>query len=209
MSPEHPQRVAKWPAEVFGGPKLYSIQYGGYPRMISQHLGKEITEEKRARWVELLQQAAAEAGLPNDPEFRSAFGSYIEWGTRLAVENSQTGAKPPEHMPMPHWDWNTAAGPPGSRISALAPPEQDDEPEPPLPAADEPVRFGPHIKLLFRRRDQRSMSFAFDLWSYEDVSRHAEAILGRLQNGTMPCDGPWPREKIEVFARWVSTGKPG
>jgi CDGSH-type Zn-finger protein/truncated hemoglobin YjbI len=196
MSPEHPQRVATWLAEVFGGPKLY----GGYPRMISQHLGKQITEEKRARWVELLQQAAAEAGLPNDPEFRSVFGSYIEWGTRLAVENSQTGAKPPEHMPMPRWDWNTAAGPPGSRVSALAPPEQDDEPEPPLPAADEPVRFGPHIRPLFRRRDQRSMSFAFDLWSYEDVSRHAEAILGRLRGGTMPCDGPWPQEKIEVFA---------
>jgi CDGSH-type Zn-finger protein/truncated hemoglobin YjbI len=209
MSPDHPQRVAKWLAEVFGGPKLYSTQYGGYPRMISQHLGKQITEEKRARWVELLQQAAAEAGLPNDPEFRSAFGSYIEWGTRLAVENSQTGAKPPEHVPMPHWDWNTAAGPPGSRVSALAPPEQDDEPEPPLPAADEPVRFGQHIKPLFRQRDQRSMSFAFDLWSHEDVSRHADAILGRLRDGTMPCDGPWPREKIEVFARWASTGKPG
>jgi truncated hemoglobin YjbI len=208
MSPEHPQRVATWLAEVFGGPKLYSTQYGGYPRMISQHLGKQITEEKRARWVELLQQAAAEAGLPNDPEFRSAFGSYIEWGTRLAVENSQIGARPPEHMPMPRWGWNTAAGPPGSRVSALAAPGQD-EPEPPLPAAGEPVRFGPHIKPLFRRRDQRSMSFAFDLWSHDDVSRHSDAILGRLRDGTMPCDGAWPQDKIEVFARWVSTGKPG
>jgi len=47
--------------------------------------------------VALLQQAA-EAGLANDPEFRSAFGSYIEWGTRLAVENSQIGAEPPGHM---------------------------------------------------------------------------------------------------------------
>lgn len=55
------------------------------------------------------------AGLPNDAEFRSAFGAYIEWGYRLAVENSQSGARPPEHMPMPHWDWHTAAGPPGSR----------------------------------------------------------------------------------------------
>ena len=69
----------------------------------------------------LLQQAA-EAGLANDPEFRSAFGSYIEWGTRLAVENSQIGAEPPGHMPMPHRDRDTAAGPPGSRVSALAPP---------------------------------------------------------------------------------------
>jgi truncated hemoglobin YjbI len=208
MSPDHPERVATWLAEVFGGPKLYSTQYGGYPRMISQHLGKQITEGKRARWVELLQRAAADAGLPNDPEFRSVFGSYIEWGTRLAVENSQTGAKPPEHMPMPRWDWNTAAGPPGSRVSALAPPEQDEEPEPSLPAAGETVRFGQHIKPLFRRRDRRSMSFAFDLWSHDDVSRHAEAILGRLRDGKMPCDGPWPQDKIEVFARWASTSKP-
>jgi len=79
--------------------------------------------------VALLQQAA-EAGLANDPEFRSAFGSYIEWGTRLAVENSQIGAEPPGHMPMPHRDWHTAAGPPGSRVSALAPPGHDDETEP-------------------------------------------------------------------------------
>jgi CDGSH-type Zn-finger protein/truncated hemoglobin YjbI len=108
MSPDHPQRVAKWLGEVFGGPACYSGQYGGYLRMISQHLGKQLTEEKRARWVALLLAAARDAGLPNDPEFASAFGSYIEWGSRLAVENSQAGATPPAHMPMPHWDWHSA-----------------------------------------------------------------------------------------------------
>lgn len=56
----------------------YSQEYGGYPRMISEHLGKCLTEEQRARWVALLVQSAHEAGLPNDAEFRSAFGSYIE-----------------------------------------------------------------------------------------------------------------------------------
>jgi len=208
MSPDHPQRVAKWLGEVFGGPKRYSAEHGGYPRMISQHLGKQITEDKRARWVELLLAAAADAGLPNDPEFRSVLGSYIEWGSRLAVENSQTGARPPEHMPMPHWDWQTAAGPPGSRVSALAPPGQDDEPRPALPAAGEPVRYGQHIKPLFRRLDRQSMRFAFDLWSHADVSQHAQAILERLQVGTMPCDGAWPSEQIEVFQRWIDTGKP-
>jgi CDGSH-type Zn-finger protein/truncated hemoglobin YjbI len=208
MSPDHPQRVAKWLAEVFCGPKLYSREFGGYPRMLSQHLGKELTEEKRARWVTLLFASASDAGLPNDPEFRSAFGSYIEWGSRLAVENSQAGARPPEHMPMPHWDWNTAAGPPGSRVSALTASGAQHEPEPALPAAGETVRFDQHIKPLFRRRDRQSMLFAFDLWSHADVRQHAQAILERLQVGTMPCDGAWPQERTTVFARWVDAGKP-
>jgi CDGSH-type Zn-finger protein/truncated hemoglobin YjbI len=209
MSPDHPQRVAKWLAEVFCGPRSYSAEYGGYPRMISQHLGKELTEEKRSRWVQLLLASARDAGLPNDPEFRSAFGAYIEWGSRLAVENSQAGAEPPEHMPMPHWDWHTAAGPPGSRISALAPAGQDEEPATPaLPAAGETIRFGQHIRPLFRRRDWQSMQFAFDLWSHADVSQHADAILGRLQAGSMPCDGAWPQERIEVFRRWIAAGRP-
>jgi CDGSH-type Zn-finger protein/truncated hemoglobin YjbI len=207
MSPDHPQRVAKWLGEVFGGPSCYSDEYGGYPRMISQHRGKELTEEKRGRWVALLLASARDAGLPNDPEFRSAFGAYIEWGSRLAVENSQAGAKPPAHMPMPHWDWHTAAGPPGSRISAFAAPGHDEEPEPPLPSRGESVRFDQHIKPLFRRRDRQSMLFAFDLWSHADVSEHATAILDRLQAGTMPCDGAWPQAKIDVFRRWADAGK--
>jgi hypothetical protein len=52
------------------------------------------------------------------------------------------------------------------------------------------------------------MRFAFDLWSYEDVSQQADAILDRLETGTMPCDGAWPNERIEVFRRWIASGKP-
>jgi CDGSH-type Zn-finger protein/truncated hemoglobin YjbI/ferredoxin len=205
MSADHPERVAKWLGEVFCGPKDYSEQYGGYARMVSQHIGKGLTEEKRARWVSLLLQSAREAGLPNDPEFRSAFQAYIEWGSRLAVENSQPGARPPEHMPMPHWDWSTAAGPPGSRMSALEPTGDEDRPVV-LPHADEPVSFEKHVKTLFRHRDRQSMKFAFDLWAYDDVKRNAHAILERLRNGSMPCDGAWPQERIDAFERWVATG---
>jgi CDGSH-type Zn-finger protein/truncated hemoglobin YjbI len=206
MSPDHPQRVAKWLAEVFGGPKRYSEEHGGYPRMLSQHVGKGLTEERRARWVELISKSAQEAGLPNDPEFRSAFSSYIEWGSRLALENSQAGARPPERMPMPRWDWGSA-GPAGSRVSALASPEGD-EPEVALPDADEPVHFERHIRPLFRQRDRQSMQFAFDLWSYDDVKARATDILERLDNGSMPCDGAWPSERVEVFRRWVATDMP-
>jgi CDGSH-type Zn-finger protein len=207
MAADHPERVAKWLSEVFCGPHYYSQEYGGYPRMLSQHLGKCLTEDMRARWVLLLLQSAKEAGLPNDAEFASAFQSYIAWGSRLAVENSQTNAKPPEHMPMPHWDWRTAAGPPGSRISAQAPLSEEREPAVRLPAPEEPVEFAKHVKALFRKRDRQSMQFAFDLWSYADVSKHAEAILERLRNGSMPCDGAWPQERVAVFARWIASGK--
>ena len=73
---------------------------------------------------------------------------------------------------------------------------------------DEPIGFEPHIKPLFRERDRDSMRFRFDLWSLEDVSTHANAILHRLEAGTMPCDGAWPAERVAVFRRWIDAGKP-
>jgi hypothetical protein len=64
------------------------------------------------------------------------------------------------------------------------------------------------IKPLFRERDRGSMLTHFDLWSYEDVVRNKEAILNRLADGGMPCDGPWPTEQVEVFRGWVASGTP-
>ncbi|MEV0230833.1 hypothetical protein [Nonomuraea sp. NPDC050786] len=106
-------------------------------------------------------------------------------------------------MPVPRWWWVCEARP-GSRVSALAPPEQPAQVR--LPAPDEPVSFAEHIKPLFREMDRRSMTFAFDLWSHDDVTKHADAILHRLRQGTMPCDGAWPAEHVEVFARWIAEG---
>jgi hypothetical protein len=83
------------------------------------------------------------------------------------------------------------------------------EPPPTLPGPDEPVSYAAHIKPLFRERDRESMRFAFDLFSHDDVAAHADAILERLAAGTMPCDGPWPPERVEVFRRWASAGAPG
>jgi CDGSH-type Zn-finger protein/truncated hemoglobin YjbI len=205
MSPDHPQRVARWLGEVFGGPKLYSESYGGYDRMISQHVGKELTEEKRGRWVQLICRSAQEAGLPGDAEFQAAFRSYIEWGSRIAVENSQPGAKPPPNMPMPRWSWVCDATP-GSRVSALDPTSEATEAALELPADTEPVSFDQHIKPLFRERDRKSMKFAFDLWVYADVRDNAQAILDRVKDGTMPCDGAWPAEWVGVLDRWVQSG---
>ena len=108
MHPEHPKFVAIWLAEVFGGPNRYTTERGGYPHMLSKHLGKAITEPQRRRWISLLADAADEVGLPDDPEFRSAFMGYIEWGTRLAKANSQPDATPSAQAPVPHWGWGVA-----------------------------------------------------------------------------------------------------
>jgi hypothetical protein len=64
------------------------------------------------------------------------------------------------------------------------------------------------IRPLFRDRDVRSMAFAFDLSSYDDVRDNAEAIYERLANGTMPCDGAWPEEDVNRFRVWIDAGSP-
>jgi hypothetical protein len=174
--------------------------------MISQHLGKGITEPMRARWAALIQRAADDAGLPADAEFRAAFVAYIEWGSRIAVENSSPDAQPPPGLPVPRWWWVCDATP-AARVSALAP-QVEEAPPPEPPGPDEPVSFAAHIKGLFRTRDRNSMKFAFDLWSYDDVCRHGDAIMERVRAGSMPCDGVWPPEWIAVLQRWLDSGKP-
>lgn len=111
MQGDHPERVAHFLGEVLGGPPSYSETYGGHARMLSQHLNRNLNEAMRRRWLELLVNSADEAGLPTDPEFRSAFVAYLEWGTRLAVINSQPDANPSVDEPMPLWGWGEAKGP--------------------------------------------------------------------------------------------------
>lgn len=72
---------------------------------------------------------------------------------------------------------------------------------------EEAIRFAAQIRPLFRTRDRLSMRFKFDLGSFEDVSAHADAILARLRSGTMPCDGAWPTERVDLFERWIRSGK--
>jgi hypothetical protein len=70
------------------------------------------------------------------------------------------------------------------------------------------VSFAAHVKPLFRAKDRQSMLFAFDLWSCDDVRAHAADVLDRVANGTMPCDGAWPDERVQVFRRWTESGTP-
>lgn len=108
VSAEHRDHVVAWWSEVFGGPDRYSRELGGYERMLGRHRGLGIGPEQRRRFVSLMSMAADDAELPGDPEFRSALLAYLEWGTRLAMHNSQPGADVAQHAPVPHWGWGEA-----------------------------------------------------------------------------------------------------
>ncbi|MDT0307567.1 group II truncated hemoglobin [Streptomyces sp. DSM 44917] len=105
MDAGHPRHVALWLGEVFGGPARYSAERGGHEAMAAHHVGRGITEAQRRRWAALLMDAADEAGLPGDPEFRAVFAYYVEWGTRMALVYSGPAPPPPGPAPMPRWEW--------------------------------------------------------------------------------------------------------
>ena len=108
VSAAHRDHVTTWWCEVFGGPADYTKRLGGYPAMVAHHRDLGITAEQRFRFASLMSLAADDAALPDDPEFRAALVGYLEWGTRLAMHNSQPGADVAQQAPVPHWGWGVA-----------------------------------------------------------------------------------------------------
>jgi CDGSH-type Zn-finger protein len=186
LPPDGPRREAAWFAEAFGGPA------GGGASALA---GRDLSPAQRARWAALAAAAADQAGLPDDPAFRAALASFLEYASRA----------PASPAAAPRWDWGPA-GRPDTAADGDAAPAGAAQPSVTLPGPDETVGFEAHIRPLFRERDRTSMMFAFDLWSQADVRQHASEILEQLRGGTMPCDGAWPQEWTDTFARWTESG---
>jgi hypothetical protein len=74
--------------------------------------------------------------------------------------------------------------------------------------SDARLSFTVDVKPLFRESDRSAMRGAFDLWSAVDVREHGAAIAARLRDGTMPCDGPWTSDRVDLFERWLADGGP-
>jgi hypothetical protein len=77
-----------------------------------------------------------------------------------------------------------------------------------MSAIGEPISFDQHIKPPFRDRDRESMLSNFDVWFHDDVDRLSYAMLARLRDGSMPCDGAWPDEQVAPFQDCVAAGEP-
>jgi hypothetical protein len=70
------------------------------------------------------------------------------------------------------------------------------------------VSYERDVRPLFRELDRDSMVETFDLWSYDDVRDHADAILTVLEAGSMPCDGAWSEVQLDTFRRWMAADSP-
>jgi hemoglobin len=105
--PEHVDQLTAFDAESFGGPDDFSRSLGGFAHLIAVHRGLKIAEPQRQRFVELYLAAADAAGLPDDDRFREALRSHVEFGSRVAMQNSHAESDDELHplREVPHWDW--------------------------------------------------------------------------------------------------------
>jgi hemoglobin len=104
--PSHVDHQTAFTSESFGGPDRFSRELG-FAHLIQVHRGLGITEAQRARFVELYLAALDEVDLPEDPEFRQAVREHVEFGSRVAMQNSHAVADEELHplREVPHWTW--------------------------------------------------------------------------------------------------------
>jgi hemoglobin len=102
---EHVERLAAYWAEVLGGPPRFSSQWGGHGAVLGMHAGQGMTPDLGERFVACFVAAADDAGLPDDPELRSALRAYMEWATAEMYLYNDRDSVVPATPPMPRWTW--------------------------------------------------------------------------------------------------------
>ena len=90
--------------------------------------------------------------------------AYVEWGTRIALANSQPGADPPPEAPVPRWGWGEA--PPHGRARATG----------------RGCRFPPYsgVRCDTRRGVRVACEHVFVRWENLRVEQRASATPARL-----------------------------
>jgi hemoglobin len=104
--PQHADNLTAFTAESFGGPDRFTRELG-FAHLIDVHRGLHITETQRRRFVELYAEALDEAGMPADQDFRDAVLEHIDFGTRVAMQNSNAADDGELHplREVPRWNW--------------------------------------------------------------------------------------------------------
>lgn len=112
--PDHIERLGTYWAEVFGGPPRYTEAFGGHSAMLGIHAGKGRGADLGERFVVCFVQAADDAGLPDDPEFRKVLRAYMEWAVDEVVGYAPEGTGVEPGLAVPRWGWDGLESPSGS-----------------------------------------------------------------------------------------------
>jgi hemoglobin len=104
--PQHVDHLTAFTAESFGGPDRFSRELG-FAHLIAVHRGLKITEQQRQRFVELYMNALDAAEMPLDPAFREAIREHVEFGSQVALQNSNAATDAELHplREVPRWTW--------------------------------------------------------------------------------------------------------
>jgi hemoglobin len=104
--PTHVDHLTRFTAESFGGPDRFTREVGFW-HLISVHRGLKITEPQRQRFVELYMAALDAAQMPTNPQFRQAVREHVEFGSRVAMQNSHAATDEELHplREVPRWTW--------------------------------------------------------------------------------------------------------
>ena len=184
MAPGYPQREAAVLAEAFGGPAA--------PPGTKGRASPKRSEPAGSRWPPGRGRGgpARRPGVP--------FGLHVLPGMELpgrrrpthrrALRPSGTGARP---------------GPPAEARRRPAPTTRRRSPCPARTRRSASPRTSSRCSASTTASPWRSPSTC---GRRPTCRRTRPASCERLQNGTMPCDGAWPAEKIEVFRRWTESG---
>ena len=108
--PDHVEHLTWFTAESFGGPDRFSRELG-FRHLIDVHRNLEITEEQRQRFVALYMAALDAIGMPDDKPFRDAVRSHVEFGSHVAMQNSNAATEDELHplREVPIWTWDDDA----------------------------------------------------------------------------------------------------
>ena len=104
--PQHVDHLTAFTAESFGGPDRFT-QEVGFAHLVNVHRHLGITEEQRLRFVQLYMAALDASDLPDDDDFREAVRSHVEFGSRVAMQNSLAESDDQLHplREVPRWTW--------------------------------------------------------------------------------------------------------
>jgi hemoglobin len=106
--PHHVDHLTAFTAESFGGPDRFTRELGGFIHLIDAHRHWRITEVERQRFVDLYMKALDTVGMPDDPPFRDAVREHVEFGSRVAMQNSHAATDDQLHplREVPRWTWH-------------------------------------------------------------------------------------------------------